>query len=84
MLLELLHKDEAEIAKVGVKAIEQAHAAGVAAYYIDESPGDGIVKEMLDGTRQLVDDAGVHREVHDTRAAPTAPAAGRLYVQAFD
>jgi hypothetical protein len=55
MLLELLHKDEAEIAKVGVKAIEQAHAAGVAAYYIDASLGDGIVKEMPDGTRQLID-----------------------------
>jgi hypothetical protein len=27
----------------------------VAAYYIDESLGDGIVKEMPDGTRQLID-----------------------------
>jgi stage V sporulation protein SpoVS len=46
---------EAEIAKVGVKAIEQAHAVGVAAHYIDESLGDGLVKEMPDGTRQLID-----------------------------
>jgi hypothetical protein len=53
VLLELLHKDEAEIAKVGVRAIERARAAGVAAYYIDESLGAGI--ETPDGTRLLID-----------------------------
>lgn len=55
MMLELLHLDEAEIAKVGTKAIRQAHAAGVPAYYMDEAMGDGIIKALPDGTLELID-----------------------------
>jgi hypothetical protein len=57
MMLEMLHLDEDEIAKVGVTAIARARAAGVPAYYIDEALGNGIVKAMPDGTVQLIDQA---------------------------
>jgi hypothetical protein len=55
MMLEMLHLDAAEIAKVGIRAIEKAHAAGVPAYYVDRALGDGIVKAMPDGTLHLID-----------------------------
>jgi hypothetical protein len=55
MLLDGLAKDIERIAQTGVLAIAQAHAAGVAAYYIDETIGQGIVKHLPDGTIQLID-----------------------------
>ena len=54
MLLELLRKDEAKIAQVGIRAIERARLAGVPCYYIDEALGEGIVKHMPDGVRHLI------------------------------
>jgi hypothetical protein len=55
MLIERLKKDDEEITRVGEVAIEEARAAGVPAYYIDETVGEGIVKLMPDGTIHLVD-----------------------------
>ena len=55
MLLELLRKDEAAIAQVGLKAIERARLAGVPCYFIDRKLGEGIIKLMPDGTRHLID-----------------------------
>jgi hypothetical protein len=36
-------------------AVAEAHAAGVPAYYMDESIGDAIVEHMPDGTIHLLD-----------------------------
>jgi hypothetical protein len=55
MLIEALKKDEGKIALTGAKAIAAARAAGVPAYYVDESIGRGIVKLMPDGTIHLID-----------------------------
>ena len=55
MLIDILRKDEAEIAQVGIKAIERARLAGVPCYFVDPALGEGIVKLMPDGTRHLID-----------------------------
>jgi hypothetical protein len=55
MLLDVLHQDEENIAQAGPKAIKKALEAGVPVYYIDNALGDGIVKEMPDGKRYLIE-----------------------------
>lgn len=55
MLLDVLHQDEERIAQAGPKAIKKALEAGVPVYYIDDALGDGIVKEMPDGMRYLIE-----------------------------
>jgi len=55
MLLDILHQDEGRIAQAGPKAIKKALEAGVAVYYVDNAVGEGIVKEMPDGTRHLIE-----------------------------
>jgi hypothetical protein len=55
MLIEALEKDEKKIARTGAEALAAARAAGVPAYYIDETIGQGIVKLMPDGTIYLID-----------------------------
>ena len=55
MLLDVLHQNEDRIAQAGPAAIKRALDAGVPVYYIDDALGDGIVKEMPDGTRHLID-----------------------------
>ena len=55
MLLDILHQNKERIAQAGPKAIRRALEAGVPVYYIDRALGDGIVKEMPDGTRHLID-----------------------------
>jgi hypothetical protein len=55
MLMDDLKKDDERIAQVGAVAIATARAAGVPAYYIDDSLGEGIVKLMPDGTIHLID-----------------------------
>jgi len=55
MLLDILHQDEENIAQAGPDAIKKALEAGVPVYYIDRALGDGIVKEMPDGTRHLIE-----------------------------
>jgi len=55
MLLDILHQDEESIAQGGPKAIRKALEAGVPVYYIDRALGDGIIKEMPDGTRHLIE-----------------------------
>jgi hypothetical protein len=54
MLLDVLLQDEERIAQAGPKAIKRALEAGVAVYYLDNALGEGIVKEMPDGTRHLI------------------------------
>jgi ABC-type sugar transport system substrate-binding protein len=55
MLLDVLHQDEENIAQAGPKAIKKALRAGVPVYYIDNALSDGIVKEMPDGKRYLIE-----------------------------
>lgn len=55
MLLDVLHKSEDRIAQAGPTAIKRALEAGVPVYYLDDALGEGIVKEMPDGTRHLID-----------------------------
>jgi hypothetical protein len=55
MLLEMLRQDEENIALAGPQAIRKALQAGVPVYYLDSSLGKGIVKEMPDGTRHLIE-----------------------------
>ncbi len=55
MLIEALERDEAKIARTGADALAAARAAGVPAYYVDHSIGEGIVKLMPDGTIHLID-----------------------------
>jgi hypothetical protein len=55
MLIEALERDEKKISQTGAEALAAARAAGVPAYYIDETVGQGIVKLMPDGTIYLID-----------------------------
>ena len=55
MLIEALKRDEGRIARTGADAIAAARAAGVPAYYVDRSIGEGIIKLMPDGTMHLID-----------------------------
>jgi len=60
MLLDLLRQDEERIALAGRKAIKKALEAGVPVYYADDSLGPGIVREMPDGTRHMIEfEAGI-------------------------
>jgi hypothetical protein len=51
MLLEKARKHAEAIRQAGAEAVKTALAAGVPVYYIDDSLGDGIIKEMPDGRR---------------------------------
>jgi hypothetical protein len=55
MLLDLLHQGEERISQAGPKAIRKALEAGVAVYYFDKALGEGIIREMPDGMRQLIE-----------------------------
>ncbi len=51
MLLEQARKHAEEIRQAGAEAVKLALAAGVPVYYVDDSLGESIIKEMPDGTR---------------------------------
>ena len=57
MLLDKWRQNEDRVRQAGTIAIEQARKTGVPAYYRDLSLGDGIVKEMPDGSRVLLGEA---------------------------
>ncbi|GGK39475.1 hypothetical protein [Salinarimonas ramus] len=57
MLFDKARQNELAIRRMGVKAVAEARKAGVAAYYVEPAFGDGIVKEMPDGTRHLIEAA---------------------------
>ncbi|WP_264048481.1 hypothetical protein [Methylobacterium flocculans] len=55
MTLSKLIAEKAEgIRQVGARALEEARRAGVPAYYMDRSLGDGVIREMPDGTRERI------------------------------
>ena len=55
MIIEKWRANESKIKRSGPLAIEAARKAGVPAYYRDLELGEGIVKEMPDGSRHLVE-----------------------------
>lgn len=58
MIVEKWRENEARVRRAGVLAVEAARKAGVPAYYRDASLGSGIVKEMPDGTRHMIEVVG--------------------------
>lgn len=55
MLLDKWRRNEKRVQQAGMIALKQAKEAGVPAYYRDPSLGEGLVKELPDGRRLLVD-----------------------------
>lgn len=54
MLLENATKYEQAIRTAGQRAMQQAKRAGAPVYYMDPAISDGIIRELPDGTRQVV------------------------------
>jgi hypothetical protein len=54
MIFEKARENAEEIKKGGARAIEEAKKAGAPAYYMDPTLGEGIIKEMPDGTRHHI------------------------------
>ena len=55
MLLDKWRQNGERVRQAGVLALEQAKAASVPAYFRDAAFGEGIVKQMPDGSRLMVD-----------------------------
>jgi hypothetical protein len=55
MLLDLVDKNAEALRTMGVRAIEQANLAGIPAYFMDPRLGEGIIRQMPDGTLQRVE-----------------------------
>lgn len=70
MLFEKARENEAAVKQVGLRAIAAAHMAGVPAFYLDPALGEGIIKEMPDGTRHRlkVGDASTVVETYGPRS----------------
>lgn len=58
MLFEKARENAAAIRQIGARAIEEARKAGVPVFYMDPSLGEGIIKEMPDGTRHRLAKVG--------------------------
>lgn len=56
---------------MGFEAIARAKAAGVPSYYMDPAIGDGIIKEMPDGSRVLLDSSADGEKVLRTLGSRT-------------
>ena len=54
-LFDKVRENADAIRQVGTVARERARAAGVPSYYMDPSLGEGIIKEMPDGTRHRIE-----------------------------
>lgn len=55
VLFERIRENADAIRQVGGRAVREARNLGVPAHYVDPALGDGIIREMPDGTRQRVD-----------------------------
>lgn len=55
MLLENATKYEEAIRTAGERAMRRARLAGVPVYYMDARLADGIIRELPDGSRQVVE-----------------------------
>ncbi len=58
MLFEKARENEEAIRQVGARAIAAAHRSGVPAYYMEPALGEGIIKEMPDGSRHRLKAGG--------------------------
>ena len=54
MIFDKARENAEAIKQGGARAIEEAKRVGVPAYYLDPSLGEGIIKELPDGTRQRI------------------------------
>jgi hypothetical protein len=54
MIFEKARENADEIKTGAARAIEEAKKAGAPAYYMDPVLGEGIIKEMPDGTRHRI------------------------------
>lgn len=54
MIVEKWRKNRLRVERAGSAAIKAAHKAKTAAYYLEKNYADGIVREMPNGSRQLI------------------------------
>jgi hypothetical protein len=54
MLFEILDQHAGALKTMGERAIEQANRAGVPAYFMNPSLGEGIIRRMPDGRLERV------------------------------
>lgn len=54
MIIEQWRKNEVKVREAGRIAVNEARSVGAPAYYHDPKAG-GMVREMPDGSRQLID-----------------------------
>lgn len=66
MLLDTIEKNAIALRAAGREAIARAKRMGVAVYYEDASLGDGIIRELPDGTLQRVRIEGEHEILLET------------------
>ncbi|MCJ2063544.1 hypothetical protein MKK63_12590 [Methylobacterium sp. J-088] len=66
ILTTLLRQNSEAIRRVGTDARDEARRAGVPAYYMDPALGDGIVRDMPDGTCERVERRDGRRTVVET------------------
>ncbi|WP_267426203.1 hypothetical protein [Methylobacterium sp. GC_Met_2] len=66
ILTTLLRQNSEAIRRVGTDARDEVRRAGVPAYYMDPALGDGIVRDMPDGTRERVERRDRRRTVVET------------------
>lgn len=57
------------IRELGERARAKAREAGVPSYYEDPCLGSGIVEELPDGTRRLIEQTG-SEDVNDVKSGP--------------
>jgi len=55
MIFEKARENAKAMEDMGRRAIEESRKLGAPAYYVDPAFGDGIIKELPDGTRQRVE-----------------------------
>lgn len=55
MIFEKARENAKAIEQMGQRAIEESKKLGAPAYYMDPTLGDGIIKELPDGTRQRIE-----------------------------
>lgn len=55
ILFDRIRENADAIRRIGDRAVEEARRLGVPSHYGDPALGEGIIREMPDGTRQRVE-----------------------------
>lgn len=55
ILFEKIRENADAIRQIGERAVREARKLGVPSHYADPALGEGIIREMPDGTRQRVE-----------------------------